>query len=146
MEKLQFCWRGNGGAQRGCGGENAHGEDSPLHAWTGDCKVLEPLPLAAGLPSGQDSGGEEGTAARPWAARAFVRYWAQSRRGIEREGLPDLECGILNFLNSVSGQFGMAGLLKFHLPISFADFRSVEYQSASISQPTRLGNFNNNII
>ena len=63
-----------------------------------------------------------------------ARAGSQSGRGIEREGLPDLECGILNYLNSVSGQFGMAGLLKFHLPISFADFRSVEYQSDSISQ------------
>ena len=41
--------------------------------------MLEPLPLAAGLPSGQDSGGEEGTAARPWAARAFVSYVVEKR-------------------------------------------------------------------
>ena len=42
--RLQRCWRGNGAARRGSGGEHAHREDGPLHTSTWDYEVLESLP------------------------------------------------------------------------------------------------------
>ena len=56
-----------------------------------------------------------------------ARAGSQRGRGIEREGLQDSECGSLNYLNSVSGQFGNSELAcnsrSSEIPLIESQFR-----------------------